>query len=386
MRETTKYFLKRFLIGVSPFFFFFACVSLSLGFRQDFLLIVTVIVDAVALAFGLYFLAGLISAVRCGRRWDDKICNDQMKRGLMVEGGAPRAGKTLDATATLISHAAGMWAEICEQKAVWEKGLDELDGKERERIEVDYKEILSTYNLYNDNPQFIPCLLSNTYIEDEYGRTAGKISPNQIRQLDRIPYRCDILIDESSYIVDPDIHKESGKDAVKLDIDECARFVNQYFGENNLFILCEQDPKKPYIGFRRCASRNKYQLGKVDLCRPVFLIKRYQKALKKYLKDEKRQTPQNALKLIQKKKHISKIGYMRLSYVEDGNVENNYLQNREIECEYIPFDSGFYYNSRAFRMLYKCRSKPLTLTEFESEFVNPQIRNQVIRYIKSDSR
>jgi hypothetical protein len=193
---------------------------------------------------------------------------------------------------------------------------------------------------------------------------------SHLLQLDKFPRPCAVGLDESSNKVENMIFKDKEGSTI---VDNTARFINQYTGDNSLFVLMEQNSARTYIGFRSAACVIKNQKGVRILLEPVRLLKKLERRFRKL---DKTPAPSYrfAVKVLALYQRTKKIGVLQLNFTLFGNKESSGEQLSGIVQEYLPCDLPFSYDNRFFRTGYLCKNDDIKYSRFRG---NLQAENQV---------
>ena len=298
--------------------------------------------------------------------------------------GPPGTGKTSSKVYEAKQKASVMWKKLQEAYFFC---LSVDRSKLNENDQVDYDEIVDSYNYYLDHPDGIPCLWSNIAIWDDQGCKSFKLKKKHLLQYSRLPFYSVLFSDEIGCMFKA---KKGSNDALDT-LSEFARFIRHFI--DGFWDFTEQDADKAFIDIRRSAGSNKYLQQQKWVLKPYFICTLYDilldlsmydfnfsklyknktsqknSHLKKATKSSKRCN--RFLKWL--KKLISCIGWRKYTFNEKGNPIND-NDKREVESGlktfYLPSCLNCKYDDRAYRNKYLPKRKKIEGETFKNKFLS----------------
>jgi len=294
-----------------------------------------------------------------------------------VYDGSPGTGKTLSMTydGVLLSG-----YSFCEM--IFKKCLQEAKERDKRKPPFDNAEdekrfnaIRETVDYYKNNPDKIPCLVSN------YGVKIGeqfstKLLKSHYLQKNKLHEGAVTLQDESADILSNQRSQPKGKtDEEKREIAKENDLINEtvskmrHYGDWYM-LFAEQDSAENYIGIRRVVSKNRYLTKLIKVCTPDRYIKRFEKIKSKVIRKDFC-TDKQYKKAVKLQNLISKIGFFKIYYEDRGNSQKS---NKVIDDGWyaLPINLPFKYATRAYQLQYKAIDNEINLKEHKSLYLPPK--------------
>ena len=325
-----------------------------------------------SLRFVFIFAFALVPLLRfvalCGRA---KYHRRRVKldKQVQIHNGAPGTGKT-----RLLVILADILAGLMWQKLSWLYWREHPKRKHTDTQREDWREIEESYHYYTtkqDGVKPIKCLFSNIGIEKE-GCWSSKLTFEHAAQLERVPSYTISLFSEfgTTYSL------EYSHDKL-LQMSDDLRFCRQF--RENVIMGDEQDASNISIDARRVVSDVWYMTECRPILQPLLLMLPF-KILKAFFsKTQKFKFRWLSWFMSNWEQLVNQIGFVRFRYIAEGNTEHTRTNDKGLfiaKCT-----NPVRYDTRAFRKLADCRSKPFkaeihTTLEVEN---TPEIRQAYLR-------
>lgn len=293
-----------------------------------------------------------------------RLHTDFMNKGRAItQDGAPGAGKTFTGSNIAYFLAIEQWerlkSDYFTQRTMVTQWVKDGDADKL----TNFKALEESYIFYKEREATnIPCLVSSIPLR-EYGtgRMSYVLPPEVFLQIDRVPEYTVLFNDESGFLQGADTSKTANKDILAF-----WRYPRHFF--DGIFVNTNQDGSQNAIYMRRSTDFVNHLYGQEWLLRPVRLEKKYKRKEERYYKRLNRgkltaeQKEYKGQELYYLKKYIATIGFRR---IESRMTTSKGEVVGEIEETILPAIGGVQYDDRAYRNLYKCKDKEITLKGWE---------------------
>ncbi len=282
--------------------------------------------------------------------------------------GTPGSGKTFSATEFAVIVANSQWEKLRSDYLLQTEMLPRWIATGDTDKLLSYEALKESYEFYVERESFaIPCLVSSVPVMDIYGRKSYELTDEVALQLKRVPEYSVLFNDESGLSQGANTSRGATSDI--LDFYRCFR----HFGDF-ILINTEQggDGNGKYI--RKVTDYNIRLRRQEVKMSPYWAEKRYQRAKSRFfrklskgkLSEEKTQFLGE--KLYFRGLYLKTIGFREIPYRFESS-EGNYV---ELETgKYIfPREGIGKYDSRSYRLLYKCRKDPIDLSVWNTMLVD----------------
>jgi len=354
--------------------------------QNDVAMVVASIIAVPLLAGFCIRITPVLHSLYCIKMSYNTIDNVVESKGIFINEGGVGCGKTRNAVLVAYLKALHEWDKIVRYVKIYRSIKQQRKLTQKEFLE--YKEINETYNFYMRHPELIPLVVSNVKIVDYCGengkrRESMQLLGGHLIQTYKLPFRAIVILDESGNAIEiTAFHDREGCQP----LDENMRLYRHYYGDESLFIGCEQNSERANKAIRDPKNFVKKLLGIKNILRPKKLIKKFDKLCEKYV-DETDELPEFEIanKLLKLQSRISKIGFARFSYrLYGGDQENRVELTDGTQHDYMPCYTPFHYDTRAMRNLYVMREKPIYYSVSEGDLVGVNLADDYLRIERLD--
>lgn len=271
--------------------------------------------------------------------------------------GAPGCGKTSKGLHLAVKLANQNWNYIKSRYKYYQRRLKLFNKKPikfKKQLE-DYQEIKQSYEFWQKNKEYIPCLITNIPLKQ--GKKYSYIlTKDHILQKEAVPYRSVLFVDEIGTWFSQ--LQSTDKSLERLQLSDFVRLI-RHFVDGHL-LATEQDSGSIDIEVRRRVATNTAmysQRWKFESIVFRFLSTFAEKFLP--------YSVENFIKQI-----YMRIGFRKYEYLNESNTErtvNVNLNNEETEYNvYItPALLNYQYDSRTFKNAYLAKGKVFNLAKWD---------------------
>lgn len=381
LKETIKYYvfeaLRPFALSVVTGL----CVWLAVSTKSDVFIVFALVTFIPLFALFMLRLSRVLRALWYQSKCYERMASDQQLKGILIEEGGNRTGKSLSGHATLYNKALGIELYISRFTKLYraKKTHEKLPQKEH----LEYEEISGTYKQMQVNPDLIVPLVTNNKVKGKDGRKSSELTGGHLLQLDKLPQPCALGFDETRAKLIGDLFKD--KDGAYI-LSLLAKLFNHFTGDSSLWVMMEQNTERTFHFYRDSLCMVRHQLGVVVYLEPVRLLKKQEKL---FTKLDKMEYPSYgfAIKVLNLIKRIRRIGVLQLNYRLMGNKESaagTQLKDGIVQ-DYLPCDLPFAYDNRFFRTGYACKDKDITLSRFRGNLQSEERVTDLIRLAEDNT-
>ncbi len=287
-------------------------------------------------------------------------CMTDFANCVTVNAGGPGCGKTSDAVHEARIIALKFWEKLQYDYWSWHSREEEILKRNNKSELLLYHEIKISYNFYIMRP-CIPCLFSNSTIEDRNGNRSHQLELGHLRGILRLPLYTVAFIDEIGAILKAELSNDKER---PYDVSDMFRLGRHFL--KWCVIACEQDFNNIYIDCRRVVGFNRLMTGQEWVCRPGLLygvLKTIKFLIIDGLDKKQKRKPKLSNFMMKFEKFVYSIGYRKynLQYVSNtqtkatvtgGTSEQQSLTLGKRKSRYVPSMLAALYDDRAYRELY----------------------------------
>ena len=377
---------------------------------------------AVAAAWWLWRLLHFMRALRFNKLCWDKFHDAKDKKGVHVYTGGNRTGKSLNGYITLGYKAMHIEEQVYRDVPIYYEFLREHTLNKNRMLE--FGEFNEFYKFYNRHTHLIPALVTNVRVtrngkywsenpdlqkkksprkklargkstpQDNKARIGSRGHPLQssmkltighLAQLDKLPRPCAVGMDESSSMIDNNIHKDDMADYI---LTSMIRFYNHYTGDKSLYVFMEQNFERAFKGYRDSLQGIVTAKGVDMKLEPRRLNKKLDRMYERFKENARfvripiitklsfdfakikiwrgrYKNPRYAKRILDMDDYIKKIGVLVCNFL-DSEAPN---PGKKLK-DHIPRNTPFNYNNRFFRTSYLAKNQEIKLSQFKHELMH----------------
>lgn len=292
----------------------------------------------------------------------------------VIYGGPPGIGKSLSEMHAINAMAKSSWFELQYEYWLLMKKL----SKDYIMTE-DEQEIYDAYKFYATHDG-VPCLATNIAMFSKlYKRYSYKFGPSYLKQERRIPYRLCGMYDEIGTAFHLDLKDDKSNKNKALTICDTVKYCRQM--AELRFMGTEQDVNNLYKGIRRSVALNRVYTTLKRIGQPVILCWIYN-YLKVHFVGKMSLGSSKKFSGFMKtfKRFLDLQGYTKLWYRDsmvsaEGKTISDLTRKEKGDVIVLTNAPDFLYDTRAYRVGYKLRFKPIEMDVFTSlRLTEPEAR------------